>query len=263
MEEGPVFAGARVFPGVRLERFRDLTLIYLGGEGPVLVVACDSAGGVGPKKGDTVRVPARVVGKFTARVALMEVLAAGAVPVCLVNNLCVEPEPTGKEILEGIREEAGLAGMAPDISITGSMERNLPTVQTGVGITVLGLARPGGLRLGRSLPGHRVACVGVPLTGEEVVSATAQVMDLPALKALLGLPYVQEVLPVGSGGIAREAATLAAGAGCELVLYPGISLDLARSAGPATCVLATLEGGDEDEMGRLTGKPVELVGYLR
>lgn len=262
MERDSVVARGWVYPGIKLERFRDLTLIYPGEEGPVMVVACDSAGGVGPKKGDTVRVPARVVGKFTARVALMEVMAAGTVLVCLVNNLCVEPEPTGREILAGIREEAGLVGL-DDISITGSMERNIPTVQTGVGITVLGLARPGMLRLGRSLSGHRLVCVGVPLVGEEVVKADDRIMDLPALKALLGLPYVREVLPVGSGGIGREAANLARGAGCELALHAGISLDLARSAGPATCVLVTLEGGDEEEIERLTGKPAELIGYLR
>ncbi len=251
------------FPGVRLERFRDLTLIYLEKGGPVLVVSCDSSGGVGPKEGDVVRVPGRVVGKFAARVALMEVMAAGAAPVSLVNNLCVEPEPTGKEILEGVREEARLVGLDPGLAITGSTEKNIPTIQTGVGVTALGLAWAEELRLGKSRPGHRVACVGAPRVGEEVVAAAdAEIMDLLALKALLGLPYVREVLPVGSTGIAREAAALAAGAGCKLNLHPGVSLDLARSAGPATCAVVTLEGGDDEELRRITGKPVEVIGYL-
>lgn len=260
VERELIFPGV---PGVRLERFRDLILIHLGRGDLVQVVACDSAGGVGPKEGDAVRAPARVVGKFAARVALMEVVAAGATPVCLVNNLCVEPEPTGKEILEGVREEAGLVGLDPGLAVTGSTEKNIPTVQTGVGVTALGLARAGELRLGRSRPGDQVVCVGVPRVGEEVMTAIEEVMDLPALKNLLELPYVREVLPVGSRGIAWEAMSLAAGAGCELNFYPGISLDLAKSAGPATCAVVTLEGGDAEEMCKITGKPVEVIGYLR
>ncbi|HHY18163.1 MAG TPA: alpha-ribazole-5-phosphate synthase, partial [Firmicutes bacterium] len=54
-------------------KYRDLTLVSLT-EDCVLVIACDSAGGIGPKELDSVKVPGYVLGRFTARVALMELL---------------------------------------------------------------------------------------------------------------------------------------------------------------------------------------------
>ena len=83
------------------KRCRDLSIIAIGEE-KVLVIACDCAGGIGPKAGDAIKVSAEIIGRFTARVALMEVLAIGAEPISLVNTLSVEYNPTGKGIIEGM-----------------------------------------------------------------------------------------------------------------------------------------------------------------
>ncbi len=62
----------------RKAKYRDLTLVTLD-EGRVLVVACDSAGGIGPKELDSVKVPGYVLGRFTARVALIRCWPPGAI----------------------------------------------------------------------------------------------------------------------------------------------------------------------------------------
>ena len=71
--------------------------------GHSIVVGSTSSGGVGPKSMDKVKVEGRILGKFLARVALMDVAATGAFPLLLSVTLGVEKEPTGREILEGIR----------------------------------------------------------------------------------------------------------------------------------------------------------------
>ncbi|HTY75232.1 MAG TPA: ribbon-helix-helix domain-containing protein, partial [Candidatus Nanoarchaeia archaeon] len=57
--------------------------------GHALVVGSTSSGAVGPKSLDKVKVAGRVVGKFLARVALMDVAATGAFPVMLSATLSV------------------------------------------------------------------------------------------------------------------------------------------------------------------------------
>lgn len=218
---------------VRLKH-RDLTLLDLPGGGRLLV-ACDAAGGIGPKPLDHVKVPGNVLGRFTARVALMEVLAAGGKPVLLVNNACVEPDPTGHEILEGIRQEAALAGLGPD-AITGSFEKNTPTSQTGLGVTVLALTEERAPRMARA--GDLVLAIGRPKVGREVNVDDPEIADLPLVRWLAAQPLVHDILPVGSRGIAAEADDLARCAGLALDwLDREEGWDLEKSAGPATCVL--------------------------
>jgi len=70
----------------QIRQFRDLTLIPISHD-ELLVIACDSLGGIGPKQHDMVKVPAEIVGQYTVRGPLMEVLAAGARPVAVINTL--------------------------------------------------------------------------------------------------------------------------------------------------------------------------------
>src|SRR6056297_238032 len=83
---------------------RDISLISLP-SGQVLVVACDSSGGIGPQRNDYINVPGEVVGRFLARVPLMEIISVGAKPIGLIDTLSVAYDPVGHTILEGIKEE--------------------------------------------------------------------------------------------------------------------------------------------------------------
>ena len=117
--------------------------------GHAIVVGSTSSGGVGPKVMDTLKVQGRVVGKFLARVALMDVAATGAFPLLLSVTLGVEKEPTGREILEGIRGEAMILGLEPNQVLMENTEDNFATTQTGAGLTVVGFANEDELRLGK------------------------------------------------------------------------------------------------------------------
>ena len=143
---------------------RDTLIFKLPNDG-ALVVGCDSAGGIGPKRLDKIKVNAFTLGKFTARAALMDVLAVGAHPTCIVDTLAVEPEPTGNEILRGIRAEAAKAGLDPKRAVTGSTEKNIKVDQTGIGVTVIGTCQYKHLKIGSSKPNDIVAALGVPCVG--------------------------------------------------------------------------------------------------
>ncbi len=221
--------------GMRV-RFRDLTLLDLPG-GERLVIACDAAGGIGPKERDAVSTDGYVLGRFTARVPLMEVVAAGGRPLALVNNCCVEPEPTGQEILRGVLDEVAMAGLDAD-RVIGAFEKNVPTIQTGLGVTVIG--RMESPRQGVS-PGDLIVAVGLPKVGAEVSLDDPGIADLWLVRRLSQMAAVHDLLPVGSRGIAAEAADMAATAGLLVEILPAEpGWDLQKSAGPGTTVLAAV-----------------------
>ena len=71
------------------EKVRDVTLIPLVGD-VKLVIACDSNASIGEKKNDYYKNAYEEVAVSAMKVPLMEVLATGAVPVVVVDNLCME-----------------------------------------------------------------------------------------------------------------------------------------------------------------------------
>lgn len=133
--------------------------------GHAVVVGSTSSGAVGPKMMDKVKVDGKVLGKFLARVALMDVTATGAFPILLSVTLGVEQDPTGNEILEGIRRETRVLGLEPNQVLLENTEDNFETLQTGVGLTVIGFANEEELRLGKTVPGDLVVAVGKPQGG--------------------------------------------------------------------------------------------------
>ncbi len=229
-----------------------------------LAVACDALGGIGSKRGDSVGVPAYVVGRFACRVPLMELLAVEAAPVAVSCCLCVEPDPTGREIMAGVRDELRAAALEGAVALTGSTEKNVATSQTAVGITVVGTVDR--LRWGRARPGDVVLAVGEPKVGEAVSLENPTLADIPTLRLALAHPSSGDAVPVGSRGIAAEARDLALRSGLVLALDAGRDLDLETSAGPATVFLVTVAPGSRRVFERYlsgSGRPVQALGSLR
>ncbi len=254
----------RLPAGMRtIKTARDVRLIRLDRE-RVLAVSCDSAGGIGPKPLDRVKVDGYTVGRFTARVALMEVLSVGAEPICLANTLAVEPNPTGNQIIRGICEEVEYAALDPRIPLTNSTEKNVRTRQTGVGVTIVGMSPVGGIRIGRCKPGDSIVAVGLPHVGHEVMRGEKERMlaDSRDVRILLKLRFVHEIIPVGSQGILHEARTLAEDSSLRFKLGPSLQLDVRRSAGPATVLLCACPQSYLRKLSGLVRKPVNLVGTL-
>lgn len=246
-----------------VRQVRDLSVVDLI-PGLLLVTACDSDGSIGPKPADQVRVSAYHIGRFGARVALMELLACGARPFLLLDTLAVEMDPTGREIIAAVRDEAAAAGLDDPAAVNGSTEDNVPTQMTGMGVTALGLCAADRFRPGTARRGDLVVCIGRRKSGpeDEIVLADPELMDLPALRALLPLAGVRDILPVGSHGIAHEAGQMAAAAGLAFVSAPDPGVDLIKSAGPGTCCLCAADPAAVANVRAATGKPCFIVGEL-
>lgn len=244
-----------------LKTKRDVQLFKL--DERILVVACDSAGAIGSKPLDKVKVDPITVGRFTARVALMEVLATGAHPICLSCTLSVEPKPTGAEIAKGIRNELKRSGFSK-ASMIQSTEKNFLVRQTGVGVTVLGLARSRALMIGRCKRDDVLVAVGVPYVGREVVEGEKKrrIADAGDIMILLSLPFVHELIAVGSKGINHEAKTLASDSNLRFRPLRNSEVDLKKSGGPATVVLCALSHSDASKLSDFIDKPLNLVGVL-
>lgn len=239
-------------------------LLVLEDAGARLVIACDSVGGIGPKPADTVAIDARSVGHFAARVPLMEVLCAGATPLMVVNNLCVEAEPTGREMIDAVRGLAESVGVPPG-RVTGSTEDNVETRATGIGVTVIG-------RLSQDAPagGSRsqdvVVCLGWPRSAPEddIYLGRPDLVDLGHLARALRSGLIHDAWPVGSKGIRWEGTQLAQAAGLALRWADDNPVPIDRSGGPASCVLISC---DEDELSRIRAffseeLPITVVGRL-
>lgn len=232
--------------------------------GHAIVTGSTSSGAVGPKELDKVKVDGKVLGKFLARVALMDVTATGAFPLLLSVTLGVESEPTGNDIIEGIKREARSIGLDPNQVIMENTEDNFQTVQTGAGLTVVGLANEHELRLGKTMPGDLIVAIGRPKVGEEVIPAEArgEIADLRNVVQLNQRKYVHDISAVGSFGIASEAKMMAYGVGRQLKLLEAPGLDLQKTAGPATVVLATVDHERIDELREIIPKPINVVGEI-
>lgn len=240
---------------------RDISMIELEDE-KMLVIACDSAGGIGSKKGDAIKVSGEIIGRFTTRVALMEVFAVGAKPISIVNTLAVEYNPTGKSIIEGIKEEIRSLGLAENILLNGSTEENIQTMQTGIGVTVIGLIEKNKLLLASSQVNDLIIAIGLPLVGEKVLQEMEMIADVADLKKLMEIAGVHEIIPVGSKGISYEADLLAHMSVLKCEYQRGLTIDLYQSAGPATTILASVTEDALKEVQRKIIKPLTIIGKL-
>jgi selenophosphate synthetase-related protein len=239
---------------------RDLALFEVAGL--TLVVACDANASTGMKPNDRLQQDPAITGYSAAKVPLMEVLASGATPLLLVNNLCCELEPYGRRILDGIHQ--ALRETVGGVVIAGSDETNMPTTQTGVGVTVIGAGRTGDLLLGRARHGDVVACAGVPKDGLSAPYTEGEpgIATVRHVVAAVQSALVHEVLPVGSRGVRCEALELADVAGLKLE-FGDERVDLRRSAGASTCFLVATPAEHLGPLRELLGLPVERVGELR
>lgn len=248
---------------ISYSRHGDVSILKLP-TGHAIVTGSTSSGAVGPKELDKVKVDGKVLGKFLARVALMDVTATGAFPLQLSVTLGVESEPTGNEIIEGIKREARTIGLDPNQVLMENTEDNFQTVQTGAGLTVVGLANEDELRLGKTMPNDLIVAIGRPKVGMEVIAAEAhgEIADLKNVTQLNQRKYVHDISAVGSFGIASEAKMMAYGVGRQLKLYKPAGLDLNKSAGPATVVLATIDPDRLEDLKALIPKPINAVGEI-
>ena len=76
------------------------------------------------------------------------------------------------------------------------------------------------------------------------------------------MSFVHEIIPVGSTGILHEVETLAKGASLKFKIAEQNQVDIEKSAGPATVILATLKQEDLKKLKGKIDKPFNVVAYL-
>lgn len=243
-----------------IQAFRDLTCVRIHSQHQ-LVIATDSVGGIGMKAADAVRVLPEVVGYFALRVPLMEILAIGATPFLVVNTQCQTSDEYSDAILHGMKMLAQEVGMEERLQFNGSTEDNVPTIQTGVGVTVVGIVSDEKFYGGTIRAGQIALVAGLPKSAptHEIQVDDQEILSIRDLQTLRSHPQVSDILPVGSKGILYEANQLASTSGLSFQLEDS-PISFTSSAGPSTCVVfACDEWGAIDVMRQITA-PVTRIG---
>jgi len=248
---------------VTLMKRGDVTLMKLP-TGLILSLSYTSSGGIGPKPMDKIKVDGFTLGRFMTRVALMDTISINSWPKLMVATLSVEMNPTGIEILRGMRSEAKKVGMDPDQSISMNTEENISTDQTGLGVTAVGLVHEDELRMGRTQPNDALVLIGEPKVGDEVIQAEKEgkIADLHDLVRLTQLDFIHDLIPVDTQGIAYEARMIAHMVGRQVEFYNNLKIDLEKPAGPATAVLTTMDEAQIEKLTWITRKPITIVGRV-
>lgn len=245
---------------MQIRKYRDLTLIDINSD-QIMVISCDSLGGIGNKEHDVVKTSPEISGYFTTQVALMELIAFGVKPITIVNTLSVEMEDTGKRIIDGI--EKALKPLAFDTSnlITGSTEENIPVTTTGMGMTIVGIIEKDSWEKPTTYPGLMAAVVGLPKVGDQILADKGKtIMDISKLLKLMEKEYIKEILPVGSKGILYELNEMAKTNGVDFQLEKNIDVDLKTSGGPSTCVIISMEEDKYMELKEEFPIPINKIG---
>ena len=249
-----------------IRRYRDLMIIEEASELDT-VIACDVSASIGEMAGDVLKVPGEIVGYYAAFVPIIEILAVGAKPLAVVDTLIMPLKPHGEAIISGVLEAMNGVGLGRE-ALTGSTEDNMPTSQTGIGITIIGKLTKQSLENHKPAAGQWVYLVGIPKVGsqffeEEILEKRGEVMTLTAMRHLRQMPEVGHILPIGSRGVWEELVQLTDDINLTfrpMALDP--KLDMKASAGPATCALVCCEQLRSEDIQRVTGLPVYPIAVL-
>ncbi|WP_066064653.1 AIR synthase related protein [Neobacillus soli] len=214
-----------------------------------LIIASDNSGAIGMKEDDFVRAPYETVAYYSFRVAVMECIAAGGQPISVVlHNFCGN-EPWD-ELVRGIQK--GLSELKlKNVSITGSTESNFTFMQSAVGLIVLGKKSTNQTTLETYSNQMKIAVVGLPLVGSEVIDQHDEVAPLSIFQEICMMDGVM-TWPVGSKGILSELNQMfpIEGFSREKVIT---TVDVLKSSGPATCFIAVYHAGQEERLMKIAG----------
>lgn len=232
------------------KKIRDLVCIDIDKD-KTMVIACDSCGGIGNKVHDVLKVEPFITGKYTVRVGLLEVLCSGAKIISVIDNVCAEMEPTGKELIKGIKSELELANII-EVPLTGSTEENFPVSTTALGITIIGVGKKQELKLNNIRKNAKVYAIGTPKVGDEInYYKDNEIFSYESLYKLIRLDSVFEMVPVGSKGIFFEAKELAKNNNKQFILHKNINIDIERTCGPATVVIVAIDEAETSIMNEI------------
>lgn len=234
-----------------MKKFRDLIIL----DDMNLVLACDSAAGIGEKPADEVFADVEMVSYYAAFVPIVEALCARSVPMVLVDTLCNEREPYGEKIIRGIKKAMKDAGLDEKNAFTGSTEENFLTKMTGIGVTVLGR----GFDIRKAQKGDAVYAIGKALVGEELIKHSDKAMSMSDYIYLKEQSYIHDIVPIGSKGAAHELTEIEAHAGLSARIVND-DFDLNASGGPSAICLVTMKPDDFNKLN--LKKDANLLAFM-
>lgn len=243
---------------MNIKQIRDLTVIdfddkrYLG-------ISCDSCGGIGYKEHDVVKASPQLTAYQTGKVALAELLCMGFAPVIMADGLAVEMNDTGKQLIEGFNEVLSKL-KTTKVHLTGSTEENIPTVQTSLGITCIGVCDKDKLKYKKTTKGDVCMLLGLPFVGNDVVNNPDKILDIDDFEELYLSSFIKEMVPVGSRGTSAELEELCIYNNLSFKFNDNLKVDLKKSGGPSCCCLVTLEEENIEAVSMLLTKPSEVIG---
>lgn len=214
-----------------------------------LVITSDNSGAIGQKPQDVVFVPDEVTSYFSTRVVLLEQLACFAKPLEIIL-LNFTGQDAWQRYVKGI-EKLFLEVNFPLPQISGSTETNMPTLQSGFGITMIGKQQQPPIDFSQL---HWYS-YGRPLVGEDLLANSHQVANLKELVEALENHEIEQVVPVGSKGVRYELQQLGV-AHLDLSQMP---YDVDASAGPSTIVLLAVT---TEQMPIIESKWADLLARL-
>lgn len=226
---------------------RDAIIIPVSQDGS-LVITSDNSGAIGMKELDLVKIPYETVGYYSFRVAVMECIAAGAIPIAvIIQNFCGDDD--WSKLVSGVRR--GLTELQmEDIQITGSTESNFSLQQSAIGINVIGkrlACIPVSLE---DLYNKELALIGLPLVGDEVVTSEDQIAPLSIFRNISNIRDVV-VWPVGSKGVLRELKRMLPNLDGDI---NSSNIDLLKSGGPSTSFLVAYPPDKAKEIRKISGR---------
>lgn len=222
-----------------------------------LLVATDNSGAIGEKELDIISVPYEIVAYYLFRVVLMECVAAGGHPEALVlQNF--NGDAAWSSLLRGIHkglEEANI----PSLPITGSSESNFALNQSATSLSLVGRKKYTADQLfdDKLKTDYRIAVVGKPLVGDELLEYPE---DIASLKSFIWLSHqtkVAALIPVGSKGIQGELEKVAQNLSVQ---FPK-DLALDKSAGPSTCYLVIYQKDFRETMETQLSEPIYVGSW--
>ncbi len=219
-----------------------------------LTFAIDSIGGIGNKNNDILTLSPKEAARYTTRVCLNETFSVGATVQAIFVTICNEFYNTGEEILQGIKEELKANTIKP-LEINFSTEENFQTTMTAFGITLMGNTST--LKWRDTKPGYNLYLYSNPFNGKEVLKHSHKLLTPSKINQLFERYRIGDLIPCGSRGIKHEIEVLKKenNIEIEISLPQNSSLNMQKSAGPATCGIFTSPD-------KITEINITQIGYV-
>lgn len=213
-----------------------------------LIASTDNAAAIGKKPQDVVAASNQLTAYLTARVTFLEQLAANAIPthVLLAN---FSGDDVWNQYVAGIKQVFDEIGLAYP-RIDGSSESNMPTLQSGLSITMLGEVQS---RIAYERSELSWYTYGLPLVGHEVLMQPEDIAQLHPIFDAWQENIVQQVWPVGSKGLQAEFSRLFSDKKVESLL------DISKSAGPCAIIILGVHPEKEQQAQKIFSRNFEKL----